>query len=158
MPVHVTKYDGSYYRRIPLRYVAARGPLHLGTLAQGDVILRAPDPADDREPYVIPWPAEAYLHEDRWFQVWRWKWDGANIYYVDIATPAAFDGQAFHFTDLDLDVRWQTDRDPEVLDEDEFLEHSAAMKYPKAVIENARCAVDEVLRLIGDRAFPFDRV
>jgi hypothetical protein len=31
------------------------------------------------------------------------------------------------------------------------------MRYPADVIERARAAVDEVLGLIGERAFPFDR-
>jgi protein associated with RNAse G/E len=45
----------------------------------------------------------------------------------------------------------------QVLDEDEFLDHSRAMRYSADVIERARSAVDDVLRLIRERAFPFDR-
>ena len=44
-----------------------------------------------------------------------------------------------------------------MLDEDEFLTHSASMRYPADVIDHARTAVDDILRLIADRAFPFDR-
>ena len=65
--------------------------------------------------------------------------------------------QQFSCIDLDLDVSWYTDDEPRVLDEDEFLAHSEAMRYPADVIEHARAAVDEVLGLIGQRAFPFDR-
>ena len=78
-------------------------------------------------------------------------------FYVNIATPVEFDGAHFHCIDLDLDVAWYTDEDPRVLDEHEFVAHSQAMRYPADVIEHARTAVDEILTMIGQRAFPFDR-
>ena len=83
--------------------------------------------------------------------------DGRTWYYINIATPAEFDGESFSTIDLDLDVSWYTDARPEVLDEDEFLAHSEAMRYPADVVAHARAAVDEVLGLIRQRAFPFDR-
>ena len=83
--------------------------------------------------------------------------EGRRWYYVNIATPVEFDGEQFHCIDLDLDVSWFADAQPELLDEDEFVAHSEAMRYPADVIERARAAVDEVLGLIGRRAFPFDR-
>ena len=82
---------------------------------------------------------------------------GRTWFYVNIATPAEFDGAQFHCIDLDLDVSWFVGDEPRVLDEDEFLAHSQSMRYPADVIERARAAVDEVLGLIGQRAFPVDR-
>jgi protein associated with RNAse G/E len=75
----------------------------------------------------------------------------------NIATPVQFDGETFSYVDLDLDVAWYTDEEPRVLDEDEFLAHSGAMGFPPAVVDHARAAVDDVLQLIRQRAFPFDR-
>lgn len=156
-PVHVTKYDGSYHRRFPARFVVQKGPLYLLTITQGDAISATPDPADDPSPFHVRWGGELYLYEDRWFNIARALRDGRRWFYVNIATPAEFDGQQFSCIDLDLDIAWYTDEAPRVLDEDEFLDHSRSMRYPAAIIESARAAVDEVFEMIQARAFPFDR-
>ncbi|HZP58447.1 MAG TPA: DUF402 domain-containing protein [Dehalococcoidia bacterium] len=156
-PVHVTKYDGSYHRRLPTRYVQRKQMLHLLALAAGTPVCRTPEPVDDPAPPLLQWSADLYLWEDRWYTVQRARRPEGPRYYVDIATPAEFDGAAFHLVDLDLDVMWDPGSEPEVWDEDEFLDHSRAMRYPAPVIEHARSAVDEVLGLIRERAFPFDR-
>ncbi|MEX2225610.1 MAG: DUF402 domain-containing protein [Dehalococcoidia bacterium] len=199
-PVHITKYDGSYHRRWPARFVLRKGPLYLVTFAAGEPICCTPEPSDDPDPLPAKYGGSVYLYDDRWFNISRMKRDGGTWYYVNIATPVEFDGASFHTVDLDLDISWFTDeRDPEeprgggavregrglkaratnpprathmshgsrglkarateaprVLDEDEFLDHSKAMSYPADVIEQARAAVDQVLGLIGKRAFPFD--
>ncbi len=156
-PIHITKYDGSYHRRWPARFVLRKGSLFLLSYVVGDLIARTPEVADDPEAWVMRWPGDVYLWEDRWYNVARVRRDGRTWFYVNIATPAAFDGAQFHYVDLDLDVSWYTDSAPRVLDEDEFLAHSKVMRYPADVIERARAAVDEVLGMIGRRAFPFDR-
>lgn len=163
-PVHVTKYDGSYHRRWPVYYVAKRGPLYLAQGRAGEPVHNTPDPADDPHPAPITWDSDVYLYDNRWYSVIRAKHveradhrSGRTEYYANIGTPVEFDGASFHCIDLDLDVSWFTNEPPQVLDEDEFLDHSRAMRYPADVIERARSAVDDVLRLIKERAFPFDR-
>jgi len=154
--IHISKYDGSYHRRWPARFVLRKGPLYLLTFAAYDPITRTPDPADDPSPVPARFGGNIYLFEDRWYNVSRCPRDGRTWYYVNIATPCVFDGETFACTDLDLDVSWYTDEAPRVLDEDEFLDHSERMRYPAEVIERARAAVDDVLGLIEQRAFPFD--
>ena len=156
-PIHITKYDGSYHRRWPVYYVQRKGPLYLTEARAGEHVTRTPDPADDPAPWPIPSSGPVYLWEDRWYNVARGPRDGRMRYYVNIATPVTFDGAAFHCIDLDLDVSWYTDTEPQVLDEHEFLDHAERMRYPAEVIEQARAAVDEVLTMIAARAFPFDR-
>jgi protein associated with RNAse G/E len=153
--IHVTKYDGSYHRRIPVEVVSHQPPLHVVRFEVGASVARTPDPADDPEPFITTWSANVYLFEDRWYDVERGDYEGRTLYYVNIGTPVHFDGAAFHFVDLDLDIWWRTDEQPKVLDEDEFLDHSRAMRYPADVTERARAAVDEALGLIEARAFPF---
>ena len=156
-PIHVTKYDGTYHRRIPARYVVRRGRVHVVAIEQGALMTSTPEATDDPAPYRFPRPADVFLFEDRWFHFARERDAGGMVYKVDIGTPVEFDGASFHFIDLDLDVLWQPGSDPVVEDEDEFLDHSLAMRYPADVIERARAAVSEVLELIKARAFPFDR-
>jgi len=155
-PVHITKYDGSYHRRWPARYVLRKGPLYVVTFGRGEAICATPEPADDPAPVRSKYGGMVYLYEDRWFNAARMRREGRTWYYVNIATPAEFDGSAFHTVDLDLDVSWYPGEEPVVLDEDEFLDHGEGMRYPADVIEQARAAVDEVLGMIGRRAFPFD--
>jgi protein associated with RNAse G/E len=130
--------------------------LYLVTFGARDAICKTPEPSDDPDPLPAKYGGNVYLYDDRWFNISRMRRDGRTWYYVNIATPVEFDGAAFHTIDLDLDVSWYTDEAPRVLDEDEFLDHSEAMRYPADVIEQARTAVDEVLGMIGRRAFPFD--
>ena len=156
-PIHITKYDGSYHRRWPARFVLHTPSLYLLSEVVGGVVTRTPQPGDDPKPMPIRWPGEIYLFDDRWYNVSRIQRAGRCWYYVNVATPAEFDGEQFHCIDLDLDVAWYTDEAPRVLDEDEFLAHSEAMRYPADVVDRARAAVDDVLGLIGERAFPFDR-
>jgi hypothetical protein len=156
-PIHMTKYDGSYHRRWPGRFVLRKGPLYVLRYMAGDYITRTPAAGDDAAPYATRWPGDVYLWEDRWFNVSRVPRDGRTWFYVNIATPVEFDGAGFHCIDLDLDVSWYVGEGPQVLDEDEFLAHSEGMRYPAHVIKRARAAVDEVLGMIGQRAFPFDR-
>jgi protein associated with RNAse G/E len=157
IPIHITKYDGSYHRRWPVYYVQREGALYLTESRAGEHVTRTPDPVDDPDPFPIRSGGQVFLWDDRWFNVARGPRDGRTRYYVNIGTPVQFDGEAFHYIDLDLDVIWWTDQTPQVVDEDEFLDHSVRMGYPAEVIERARAAVDEVLSMIEARAFPFDR-
>lgn len=156
-PIHVRKYDGSYHRRWPGHFVAHKSPLYLLVFDGGDVISQTPDPADDPASFPARWGGDIFLFDDRWWNAARVVRDGRPWYYVNVATPVEFDGAAFSYVDLDLDVAWYTDAEPRVLDEDEFLAHSQSMGYPPDVVNHARGAVDEVLDLIRRRAFPFDR-
>jgi protein associated with RNAse G/E len=157
VPIHITKYDGSYHRRWPVYYVLRKGPLFLTECRVGDIVAGDPDAADGAARWPIRWGGDVFLWDDRWYNASRMRRENRTWYYVNVATPVEFDGDAFHCVDLDLDVSWYTDEAPRVLDEDEFLDHSKAMGYPAHVIERARSAVDDVLRLIHERAFPFDR-
>lgn len=156
-PIHVRKYDGSYHRRWPSRFVAHKPPLYLALFGAGELISKTPDPADDPTAWPARYGGDIFLFDDRWWNAARARREGRTWYYVNIATPVEFDGKTFSYVDLDLDVSWYADATPRVLDEDEFLAHSEAMSYPADVVRHAREAVDEVLELIRQRAFPFDR-
>lgn len=76
--------------------------------------------------------------------------------YVDIATPAEWEGDRVECIDLDLDIiRGVTGR-VWVDDEDEFAQHRREYGYPADVVESAISARDEVLHLIEAKVAPFD--
>lgn len=77
--------------------------------------------------------------------------------YVDIATPAVWEGDVLTSIDLDLDViRMADSGDTFVDDEDEFAEHTMAFGYPAQVVTTARASADAVLATVRAGAAPFD--
>jgi protein associated with RNAse G/E len=90
--------------------------------------------------------------------------------YIDVATPASWDGPLLRCVDLDLDVIRMT-ADPVAAsqpvpkagpgelfidDEDEFAEHQVAYGYPAEVTAHARATADGLVGQVGAGAPPFD--
>lgn len=94
-------------------------------------------------------------HDDWWLGTFYGADDERPVdTYVDIATPATWDGSLVHAVDLDLDViRGVTGR-VWVDDEDEFAEHRGA--YPDDVVEQALAACERVHAAVTDLTPPFD--
>src|SRR5689334_14246153 len=92
--------------------------------------------------------------------------------YIDISTPATWDGTLLSCVDLDLDVIRMspappTSRPPGVTaepgvtfidDEDEFAEHQVAYGYPAEVVSEARRTADELVPLVESGVPPFGKV
>ena len=93
--------------------------------------------------------------------------------YVDVSTPAVWDGDVLRAVDLDLDVIRMSSEPPVsrrsapqnlsagpgeifVDDEDEFAEHQVAFGYPAEVIEAAQASCDEVLAAVRAGEAPYD--
>jgi hypothetical protein len=90
--------------------------------------------------------------------------------YVDVTTPAAWDGDVLRAVDLDLDVIRMAPELPAsvpprmdagpgeifVDDEDEFAEHQVAFGYPADVIEAAQAGCDQVLAAVRAGVAPYD--
>jgi len=60
------------------------------------------------------------------------------VVYVDMCTPAEWEGETVSSVDLDLDVAMNADGEVFLLDEDEFEEHRLAMRYPDHIADRAR--------------------
>jgi protein associated with RNAse G/E len=56
------------------------------------------------------------------------------------------------YVDLDMDVAKEPDRPVRLVDEDEFIERAAALRYPNEAIEQAWCAAAKLLRLLATDA------
>jgi hypothetical protein len=65
--------------------------------------------------------------------------------YVDVATPAVWDGPHVTMVDLDLDVIRTRDGAVLLDDEDEFDEHRVTLGYPADVVALARRTADELM-------------
>lgn len=72
--------------------------------------------------------------------------------YIDIAMPAVWSGRGARLVDVDFDVVvWRADSPRaaggriQLVDEDEFEQHSVELGYPAEVIDGARRAAADVL-------------
>ncbi|MCK9826042.1 DUF402 domain-containing protein [Nocardioides cavernae] len=93
--------------------------------------------------------------------------------YIDVTTPATWDGDVLRAIDLDLDVIRLPDQLPPVHtapwdtppvgpgevfvdDEDEFAEHQVAFGYPPEVIGAAQASCDELVSAVRAGLPPYD--
>ena len=156
-PIHVvsTKYDGSPHWEFDSFFVLEDGPLLIATNFAGQEL------HNKAGLWHSPFDVRNHFWQDRWYNVMRCdrpKAGGLEYWYCNVTTPVLYDGETVRYIDLDLDVRIHADGTIELLDEDEFLEHSALMGYPPDVIEQARSAADELVALARARDFPFEEL
>ncbi len=76
--------------------------------------------------------------------------------YVDMTTPAEWDGHTLRAVDLDLDVVRGHNGTVIVDDEDEFAEHQVAYGYPADVVAAASASCEAVLAAVRGGHAPYD--
>jgi protein associated with RNAse G/E len=84
--------------------------------------------------------------------------DGATAkyeLYVDIATPAQWEGDTVRMVDLDLDIARRRGGATEIHDEDEFEEHQVRYGYPDHIIDKARTETARLAVAVERRDEPF---
>lgn len=154
--IHVcsTKYDGSPHWEFDSWFALEERPLLITLNFAGQQLQTW------NGPWTTPSDVRNYFWSDRWYNVMRLEGPqggGLEGWYCNVATPPQFDGENVRYVDLDLDVFVPAHGEPQVLDEEEFLENSQRMGYPPEVVEQARRAVNELLALAGSGRFPFER-
>ncbi len=102
------------------------------------------------------------ITHDRW---WTAVWNvGPGVgdrlieVYVDVITPAVWDGATVRMVDLDLDVIRRHDGSVEIDDEDEFEEHRVVFGYPDHVVDKARTETARLAIAVERREEPFGLV
>ena len=147
--VRVLKYDGVEHRTWPARVVKQVGPLivldavfdeeieHdlLGTISSGTI-------------------SKEYYWLDRWYNVFRFRDPDRtrSRFYCNVTQPPTLKDSVLSYVDLDIDVLVESDFSYQILD----LEDFEAYRYPEAVKQRAREALDDVISLVETRSFPFD--
>ena len=101
-------------------------------------------PLGDAVPARPAWAASFYDSADQPIAV-----------YVDVTTPAVWDGPHVTMVDLDLDVVLSRDGSLLLDDEDEFDEHRVTLGYPADVVALARRTADELMTAAAEEAEPF---
>ena len=152
--VRTYKYDGLLHRNWPAQLLRREGSLivldarfpdqivHdlLGTIAGGTHSLE-------------------YYWLDRWYNVFRFAQPNGKLrnYYCNVNVPPTFDGETLSYVDLDLDILVEPDFSYRILDVADFEKNAQRYGYPADLQANARHAVDELLRMIETRGFPFNQ-
>lgn len=148
-PVHVrfTKWDGSLHWHFDMERVHSD---EHGTWlwAPHDTPLRR----GDEVAAVSKHSFLKLITDGEW---WTAIWTETGRIYVDIATPARWDGSTVHMVDLDLDVMRHPDGRVTVEDEDEFETHRVAFDYPAHVVDRARTATAAIAVAIEAGREPF---
>jgi hypothetical protein len=91
-----------------------------------------------------------------WTAIWAWK--RPHDLYVDIITPAQWNGPTVTMVDIDLDVvRWADGR-VEILDEEEFADHVVKFDYPDRLVDTARAMTAQIAIAVELRHEPFGAV
>ncbi len=98
-----------------------------------------------------------YYWLNRWYNIFRFlKPDGRlRSFYCNINIPPSFDGSILSYVDLDIDILVAPDMSYQVVDEDEFVLNAVKYDYPAHIRERAYRALDELVRIIERREFPF---
>jgi uncharacterized protein len=151
--VRACKYDGREHRRWPARLLRQEGPLlvldayfpeevsHdlLGTIALGTHSLE-------------------YYWLDRWYNVFRFAQPNGELrnYYCNVNVPPTLENDVLSYVDLDLDILVAPDRSYQLLDAEDFEENAKLYGYSDEICTSARRAVDELVRMIEVREFPFN--
>lgn len=92
--------------------------------------------------YEFYWP-------DRWYNIFRFEYPDGKLrnYYCNVAMPPVISETALEYVDLDIDVLVWPDREPIVLDRDEFEENRIALSYPADVMAKAEGSLNELLNI-----------
>jgi hypothetical protein len=75
--------------------------------------------------------------------------------YIDMSTPPEWTDETVTMVDLDLDVVRYWDGQVELLDEDEFAEHQAALGYPREIVALAERSSAECQASLARGGEPF---
>lgn len=99
-----------------------------------------------------------FYWKNRWYNIFRFHQPSGELrnFYCNINLPPVLRSNILTYIDLDIDVLVAPDLSFQILDMEEFEEHSKKHKYPPEVIENALKSLSEVISLIETRHFPFD--
>lgn len=101
-----------------------------------------------------------YYWLDRWYNIFRFAQPNGDLrnYYCNVNMPPKLVNGVLSYVDLDLDILVNPDFSYQLLDAEDFESNSQTYGYSEEVQNNARRAVDELVRMIESRAFPFSEL
>jgi uncharacterized protein len=150
--VRTYKYDGSEHRSWTAQVVKQEGSLIVLDARFSDEVVH-----DLLGTIAVGTHSLEYYWLDRWYNVFRFAQPNGVLrnYYCNVNVPPVFDGEVLSYADLDLDILVEPDFSYRLLDLEDFEMNVQRYGYSAEVQYNARRAVDELVRMIEGREFPF---
>ena len=78
-------------------------------------------------------------------------------YYVNLASPSIYDGEAIRNIDYDLDVKLYPDGGYQILDENEYAQHAKEMEYPEKIKKIVEKQMDLLIEMMDKEEEPFSQ-
>lgn len=150
--VRTYKYDGSAHRSWTAKVLRRQGPLIVIDATFSDEVVH-----DLIGTIAIGTHSLEYYWLDRWYNVFRFAHPDGRLrnYYCNVSVPPTFDGEILSYVDLDLDILVEPDFTHQILDVEDFEANAKLYRYSAEVEANARQAIEELVRMIETREFPF---
>jgi uncharacterized protein len=151
--VRTYKYDGTEHRH---------WQAHLARLENPLIVLDAKFEEEIKHPLlgtVVPETLSTeYYWLDRWYNIFRFVQPTGELrnFYCNVNVPPILEGGVLSYIDLDIDILVAPDFSYSVLDEDEFTVNAERFNYPEEVRRHSLEALEQLVALIEDRAFPFN--
>lgn len=101
-------------------------------------------------------PAICFFYPNLWFNIITMIRKTGIYYYCNLASPSLYDGEAIKNIDYDLDIKLYPNGEYEILDEDEYLEHSRCMEYPEDIKMIVESQMEELIKRIKNMTDPFN--
>jgi protein associated with RNAse G/E len=150
--VRTFKYDGTEHRRWRAQIARIEGSL---------IVLDAKFEEEIKHPLLGRIAPETlsieYYWLDRWYNIFRFVEPTGELrnFYCNVNVPPVLEGNILSYIDLDMDILVAPDLSYTILDEDEFAANAARFKYPSEIVNHSREALEQLITLIEERAFPF---
>lgn len=98
-----------------------------------------------------------YYWLDRWFNIFKFHEPegGLRNFYCNLNMPPRFENNILDYVDLEIDVLVSKNFEVKILDREEFDEKSKIYGYPDELVTKTFETLDELLKIIERRAFPF---
>ncbi len=151
--INSRKFDGAIHRSWQAEFVEQKNTLlifkgvfaeeikhsHLGVIRRGTI-------------------SYEYYWLDRFYNVFRFHEPDGEFrnFYCNVNLPPKFENGVLDYIDLDIDVVVWKDFSIKILDLDEFEESSKKFNFTEELIIKTKSSLEELLRLIENRDFPFD--
>jgi uncharacterized protein len=151
--VRTFKYDGTAHRH---------WSGHISRIAGSLIVLDAVFDEEIKHPLLGTVASQTlsteYYWLDRWYNVFRFvePAGGLRNFYCNVTVPPVLSGSTLSYIDLDVDVLVAPDLTYDILDEDEFAANADLFNYPLEIRSRTQEALAQLIKMIGERAFPFD--
>ena len=150
--IQAYKHDGSLHRSWYMGHVLEADQDHFVIITNKSWVVE-----ENGRRWYTREPAIGYFYTRRWFNVIAMIRDDGIYYYVNLASPALYDGEAVKYIDYDIDYKIYEDDLVLTMDLDEYRTHRRQMHYPDSIDRIIHAEMDRVMAELKNNITPFKR-